>query len=80
MVPQCEYRGHRRFPPLTGQLFIVIFPQPVMSWTASTPSDGSLEGLTLVRRELQRRQPPGVKPAEAARICGERGLRSLVKG
>ena len=34
-----------------------------MSWTGSTPSDGSLEGLTLVRRELQRRQPPGVKPA-----------------
>ena len=63
MVPQCEYRGHRRFPPPTGQLFIVIFPQPVTSWTASTPSDGSLEGLTLVRRELQRRQPPGVKPA-----------------
>ena len=63
MVPEREYRGHRRFPPLTGQLFIVIFPQPVMSWTASTPSDGSLEGLTLVRRELQRRQPPGVKPA-----------------
>ena len=44
MVSQCEYRGHRRFPPLTGQLFIVIFPEPVMSWTASTPSDGSPKG------------------------------------
>ena len=27
-----------------GQLFIVIFPEPVMSWTASTPSDGSPKG------------------------------------
>ena len=63
MVSEREDCGHRRFPLLPGSYSSVIFPEPVMSWTASTPSDGSLEGLTLVRRELQRRQPPGVKPA-----------------
>ena len=36
--------GHRRFPPLTGQPSNAIFPEPVTSWTASTPSDGSPRG------------------------------------
>ena len=47
----------------TGQLFIVIFPGPVTSWTGSTPSDGSPKDSPWYEEKLQRRQPPGVKPA-----------------
>ena len=44
MVPQCAYRGHRRFPLLPGSYPVVIFLEPVMFWTASTPSAGSPKG------------------------------------
>ena len=63
MVSEREYCGHRRFPLLTEQPSIAIFPQPVTFWIGSTPSRWFAQGLTLVRRELQHRQPPGVKPA-----------------
>ena len=40
-----------------------IFFRLVMSSIGSTASAGITQGLTPVGRELQRRQPPGVKPA-----------------
>ena len=44
MVSEREDCGHRRFPLLPGSYSSHIFPEPVMSWTASTPSAGSPKG------------------------------------
>ena len=47
----------------TGQPSGRIFPTPVTSPVRFHAVRWFTQGLTLVRRELQRRQPPGVKPA-----------------